>query len=168
MQPKITTLLPTCFQITAMYSVCCYSLLVWRRSSLKKGTPVTYFGPALGPPLGGSGRKTTTLVKRPWVLHPFQVSSKYIKRFWRRSWKCKLSNGRQTTDDGRTPDNAWSQLVTGAFGSCALMKHSKVIFLAIFDIGTSIMQHFGKIAKTPSIWFPLFKVSCIYFIIEEK
>ena len=41
------------------------------------------------PPLGGSGRKTTTLCKGPWVLHPYQVSSKSIKRFWRRSWKCE-------------------------------------------------------------------------------
>ena len=63
MKPKITTLLPTCFLITAMHSVCCCSLPVWRKSLLKKGTPVTYFGPALDPPLGGFGRKTTTLVR---------------------------------------------------------------------------------------------------------
>ena len=97
MKPKITTLLPQYFQITAMHSiscvllstwylpfcvvlyimyismfvciyvvsyklccfrnkwielnsVCCCSLPVWRRSSLKKGSPVTYFGPALDPP----------------------------------------------------------------------------------------------------------------------
>ena len=30
---------------------------------LKEGDPVTYFCPALDPPLGGSGRKTTTLVR---------------------------------------------------------------------------------------------------------
>ena len=36
-------------------------LLVWR-SFLKKGTPITIFCPALNPPMGGSGRKTTTLV----------------------------------------------------------------------------------------------------------
>ena len=46
-----------------MHSVCCCGLPVWRRSSLKKGTPVTYYGPAWDPHLGGSGRKTTTLVR---------------------------------------------------------------------------------------------------------
>ena len=57
MEPKITTLLPTCFLITciAMHLVCRCSLTFWRRSSLKKGTPVKYFG--------GSGPKTTTLVR---------------------------------------------------------------------------------------------------------
>ena len=30
MEPKTTTLHPTCFKITAMHSVCCYNLLGWR------------------------------------------------------------------------------------------------------------------------------------------
>ena len=34
-----------------------------QRSFLKQGTPVNYFCPALDPPLGGSGRKATTLVR---------------------------------------------------------------------------------------------------------
>ena len=59
MEPKITTLLPTCFWIIAMHSVCRCSLPVWRKSLLKKGTPVTYFCPALDPPFGGSCQKTT-------------------------------------------------------------------------------------------------------------
>ena len=63
MEPKIKTLPPTCFEIIALYSVCCCSLSVWRRSFLKKGTPVTYFCPALDQTLDGSGRKTTTLVR---------------------------------------------------------------------------------------------------------
>ena len=46
-----------------MHLVCCCSRPVWRRSLLKKGTPMTYFCPALDPPLDGSGRKTTTLVR---------------------------------------------------------------------------------------------------------
>ena len=61
MEPKVTILHSTCFLIIAMHSVCCCSLPVWRRSSLKKGTPVTYFCPALDPPPDGSGRKTTNL-----------------------------------------------------------------------------------------------------------
>ena len=45
MEPKTTTLHDTCFLIIAMNWVCCCSLPVWRRSFLKKGTPlpVTYF-----------------------------------------------------------------------------------------------------------------------------
>ena len=39
MEPKTTTLHNTCFKITAMNSVCCCSLQVWRRSFLKKGNP---------------------------------------------------------------------------------------------------------------------------------
>ena len=53
----------------------------------------------------GPGRiwlKNNNTCKGPWVLHQNQVSSKFIKGFWRRRWKCKLSNGRWTTD------NAWS------------------------------------------------------------
>ena len=42
-----------------MHSVCCCSLPVWRRSSLKKGTPSDLFWPALDTPQGGSGWKTT-------------------------------------------------------------------------------------------------------------
>ena len=73
MEPKILTLLPTCFQIIAIHLVCRCSLPVSRRSFLKKGTPVTYFGPALDPPLGGSGRKTTTLVRD----HEYFIPTKF-------------------------------------------------------------------------------------------
>ena len=65
MEPKITTLLPKCLEIIVMHSVCRCSLPVWRRSFLKKGTPVTYFCPALDPPLGGSGRKNNNTCKGP-------------------------------------------------------------------------------------------------------
>ena len=103
MKPKIRTLLPTCFKITAMHSVCCCSLPVWKRSSLKKGTPRDLFWPCPGSAPGRIWPKNNNTCKGPWVLHPYQVSSKSIKRFWRRSWKCKcLTDGR--TDDGRTDD----------------------------------------------------------------
>ena len=85
-----------------MHSVCRCSLPVWRRSFLKKGTPVTYFCPALDPPLGGSGRKTTTLVRD----HEYFIPTKFHQN---------LSSGseeedenvkvyRRTTDDGRMDD----------------------------------------------------------------
>ena len=75
MEPKITTLHPACFLIIAMYSVCCCSLPVSRRSSLKKGTLVTYFSPALDPPLDRSCQKTTTLVRD----HKHFIPSKFRK-----------------------------------------------------------------------------------------
>ena len=47
MEPKITTLNPTCFYIIAMHSICPCSLPVWRSCFLKKGTPLW---PILAPP----------------------------------------------------------------------------------------------------------------------
>ena len=58
------------------------------------GPPVTYFGPALD---GRIWPKNNNTCKGPWVLLPYQVSSKSIKRFWR-SWNVKVY------DDGRTDD----------------------------------------------------------------
>ena len=58
-----------------MYSVSCCSLPVWRRSSLEKGTPVTYFGPTLDPPLGGFGQKVNTNVRS----HDYFIPTKFGK-----------------------------------------------------------------------------------------
>ena len=102
MEPKVTTLLPTCFQIIAMHSVCRCSLPVWRRSFLKKGTPRDLFWPRPGSAPGGIWPKYNNTCKGPWVLHPYQVSSKSIKWFWRRSRKCEKFTDRRT--DGRTDD----------------------------------------------------------------
>ena len=41
--------------------------------------------------------KNNNTCKGPWVLHAYQVLSKSIKRFWRRSWKCESLR----TTDGR-------------------------------------------------------------------
>ena len=101
MDPKITTPLPTCLWIIAMHSVCCCSLLVWRRRFLKKGTPMTYFCPALDPPLGGSGRKTTTLVRD----HEYFIPTKFHQNPSSGSGE-EVENVKvyRRTDDGRTPD----------------------------------------------------------------
>ena len=80
-----------------MHSVCRCSLPVWRRSFLKKGTPLTYFWPRPGSAPGRIWQKNNNTCKGPWVLHPYQVSSKSIKWFWRRSRKCESLR----TDDGR-------------------------------------------------------------------
>ena len=60
---------------------------------------MTYFGPAPDPPLGGSGRKTTTLVRDneyfiPTKFHqnPSSGSGEEVEKF--------------TDDDGRT-DDGW-------------------------------------------------------------
>ena len=83
-----------------MHSVCCCSLPVWRRSFLKKGTPRDLFWPRPGSAPGGIWPKNNNTCKGPWVLHPYQVSSKSIQWFWRRSRKCeKFTDG--WTDDGR-------------------------------------------------------------------
>ena len=59
MEPKVTILHPTCFYIRFI-AVAFQSKTEVR---CRRGPPVTYFGPALDPPLDGSGRKTTTLVR---------------------------------------------------------------------------------------------------------
>ena len=66
---------------------------------------MTYFGPALDPPLGGSGRKTTTLVRD----HEYFISTKFHQNPSSGSGeevenvKSLRTDGR-TTDDGRTDD----------------------------------------------------------------
>ena len=68
---------------------------------------MTYFGPALDLPLGGSGRKTTTLVRD---LEYF-IHTKFHQNLSSGSGEevenvnCLTDDGRQT-DDGRTTDNA--------------------------------------------------------------
>ena len=126
MKPKITTLLPTCFKITAMHSVCCCSLPVWRRSSLKKGTPRDLFWPRPGSTPGRIWPKNNNTCKGPWVLHPYKVSSKSIKRFWRRSWKCKcLTDGRRT--DGRTTDAGQRVITIGHWSLWLLCPKNEII-----------------------------------------
>ena len=75
MEPNITTLLHTCFKIIAMHTVCCCSLPVSRSSFLKKGTPVTYFCPALDPPLVRYGRNTLMHVRS----HEHFIPTKFLK-----------------------------------------------------------------------------------------
>ena len=91
-----------------MHSVCRCSLPVWRRSFLKKGTPCDLFLPRPGSAPGRIWPKNNNTCKGPWVLHPYQVSSKSIKWFWRRSRKCESLRTTTTTttddDDGRTDD----------------------------------------------------------------
>ena len=69
--------------------------------SWRRGPPVTYFGPALDPPLGGSGRKTTTLVRD----HEYFIPTKFHQNPSSGSGE-EVENvkvyGRTTTDGWRT------------------------------------------------------------------
>ena len=86
MEPKTTTLHPTCFKITAMHSVCCYiNLLGWRSfwnvpPSLMNW-PGWQFLFTFRPEKHKLGRGL-------WDLASYQVSLNSIQRFLQRSRKC--------------------------------------------------------------------------------
>ena len=70
---------------------------------------MTYFGPALDPPLGGSGRNTTTLVRGheyfiPTKFHqnPSSGSGEEVENV--KVYGRTDDDGRRRTDDGRTDD----------------------------------------------------------------
>ena len=78
-----------------------FSLLLWpsglKKKILEERDPRDLFLPHPGSAPWRIWPKNNNTCKGPWVLHPYQVSSKSIKRFWRRSWKCESLQ----TDDGR-------------------------------------------------------------------
>ena len=72
---------------------------------------MTYFGPTLDPPLGGSGRKTTTLVRDhehfiPTEFHqnPSSGSGEEVENVKSLRTEGRTDDGRTT--DGRTTDGA--------------------------------------------------------------
>ena len=62
MEPKIATLLFSCFKI---FALCIQFVAVAFRSEdvFENVTPVTYFGPTRDSPLGGSGQNASTHVR---------------------------------------------------------------------------------------------------------
>ena len=117
-----------------MHSVCRCSLPVWRRSLLKKGTPRDLFWPRPGSATGGIWPKNNNTCKGPWVLHPYQVSSNSIKRFWRRSRICEkfTPDGRRTygrTDGRRAMTIAHSSLRLRWANNQLLIEFRILIFL---------------------------------------
>ena len=81
----------------------CYAfgLSLWLsglKKFLKEGDPCDLFLPCPGSTPGRIWPKNNNTCKGQWVLHLYHVSSKSIKRFWRRS--CKVKSLRTTTTDG--------------------------------------------------------------------
>ena len=68
-----------------------------KKKFYEEGDPRDIFWPRPGSALRRIWPKNNNTCKGPWVLHPYQVSSKSIKQFWRRSWKCE-----SLRTDGRT------------------------------------------------------------------
>ena len=112
-----------------MHLVCPCSLPVWRRSFLKKGTPVTYFGPTLDPPLGGSGRKTTTLVRDHEYFIPTKFHQNPFSGFGEEVENVK-SLRTTTTTDGRTDDGRCAMTI--AHSSLRLRWAKKVYFFPCY------------------------------------
>ena len=91
---------------------------------------MTYFGPALDPPLGRSGRKTTTLVRDlEYFIHtkfhqnPSSGSGEEVENV-----NSLTDDGRQT-DDGRRTTDAGQRMITIGHWSlwllCPKNKHNK-------------------------------------------
>ena len=149
MELKVTTLLSTCFWIIAMHSVCRCSLRVWRRSLLKKGTPVTYFGPTLDPPLIGSGRKTTTLIRD----HEYFIPSKFNQNLSSGSGEeVKSVNVHGRTTDGRRRTDDVRFAMTIAHLSLRLRWANKIVSLFPFPRGFFPFIIFHRY----TIFFPYF------------
>ena len=81
--------------------LCIRFVAVEEEDSWRRGPPVTYFCPALDPPLGGSGRKTTTLVRD----HEYFIPTKFHQNPSSGSGE-EVENVKvyRRTDDGRTND----------------------------------------------------------------
>ena len=86
-----------------MHWVCRCSLLVWKRSFLKKGTPRDLILPRPGSPLGGSGQKTTTLVRHLEYFMHTKFHQNPSSGSGEEDENVKVY-GRRTTIDGRTDD----------------------------------------------------------------
>ena len=63
---------------------------------------MTYFCPALDPPLGGSGRKTTTLVRDHEYFIPTKFHQNPSNGSGEEVENVKVYRRRRTPDDGRT------------------------------------------------------------------
>ena len=141
-----------------MHSVCRCGLPVWRRSFLRKGTPGDLFLPLPGSAPGRIWPKNNNTCKGPWVLNPYQVSSKSIQRFWRRSRKCeKFTDRRQqrTTDGRQTVRYDNSSLVPSAQVSLKSQISNKELVALELSCWFSFCQEFFKVPVSILVTFPV-------------
>ena len=101
--------------------------------SWRRGPPVTYFCPALDPPLDGSGRKTTTLVRDlEYFIHP-----KFHQNPSSGSGE-EVENVNSLTDDGRRTTDAGQRMITIGHWSLWLLCPKKV---RLSDKSDEFRQH---------------------------
>ena len=108
------------------YLVCCCSLPVWRRSSLKKGSPSDLIWPRPGSAPARVWPKNNNTCKGHRVLHPYQVSSKSSGSGEEVENVNCLTDDRQTTDGRRTTD-AGQRVITIGHWSLRLLCPKKGI-----------------------------------------
>ena len=137
MEPKITTLLPTCFLIIVMHSVCRCSLPIWRRSFLKRGPPWPIMARP-GSTLGGSGRKTTILVRD----HEYFIPTKFHQNPSNGSRE-EVENVKNLRTTDRRRDGALWPKLTRAFGSGEL----KMEIMFVYLLNTSHFIHFQSVRQ---------------------
>ena len=89
-----------------------------KKKLLKEEDPRDLFLSRPGSAPGRIWPKNNNTCKGPWVLHPYQVSSKSIKQFWRRSWKCERLRTMTMTTDGQTDRQTGGR--TDDEGRCAM------------------------------------------------
>ena len=85
-----------------MHSVCFCSLPVWKRSFLKKGTPM-HFLPRSGSAIGRVWPTNNNTCKGHLVIHAYKVSSNQLSGSGE-----EVENINCLTDDGRTDDRRWT------------------------------------------------------------
>ena len=82
---------------------------------------MTYFGPALDPPLGGSGRKTTTLVRD----HEYFIPTKFHQNPSSGSGE-EVENVKSLRTDGRTTDGRTDGRRTVRYDNSSLEPSAQV------------------------------------------
>ena len=88
-----------------MHFVCCCSLPVWRRNSLKKGTVRDLVLPRTGSTPRQILPKNNNTLKGPWQLHPYKSSLKASSSSGEEHENAKyLETDDERTDDGRRTD----------------------------------------------------------------
>ena len=90
--------------------------------SIRRGPPVTYFCPALDPPLEGSGRKTTTLVRD----HEYFIPTKFHQNPSSGSGEEVENVKVYGRTDGRTDDGRTDGRRTVRYDNCSLEPSAQV------------------------------------------